>query len=535
MTPKRFTDCWSLPVSAAKRVSHDATKHVLCRKDAACLRNAPLKPLGGISAAVFLTLLLGGTAAHAENPTRLWIGAATTSITPSESVVVTGSLATVVADSVQTPVTATVVVLESRRDDQSLDTAIMVSCDVADMPTELLDKTREAVRERLPAVDVNKIIMCGTHSHSAPCVRTGYYHVAEGVMAVEDYQAFFVERVTDAIVAAWEGRKPGGVSWGLGHAAVAFNRRSAYADGKTTMYGPTAVDAFAGMEGPEDHGVQTLFFWDADQHLVAMAVNVACPAQAMGTGSKLSADYWHEVRTDLRGKYGQDLCVLGWIGAAGDQSPHTQWRKKAEERMRAARGLTQCGEIARRIVNAVGEAYEVAKSDIHDADVPLIHLVQDVKLPRRLVTDAEYATAKANAEKYAADPVQLRRYRYYHDVVARYQSQDENPSYGMELHVLRIGDVAIATNPFELFTQYGIQMQARGKAEQTFVIQLCNGRGIYLPTPEAAPRGGYSALVYDNLVSPAGGRMLVDLSVEQINKLMAGGDSEAGKTPVKNE
>ncbi len=518
MNLKRFSDCWSLPVSAAKRVQQDATQHALCKNDAECSRTLTLN---SIPAAMLLALVLNGVAAHAENPTRLWIGTATTSITPSEPVVVTGALATVVANSVETPVTANVVVLESRLDSQSLDTAIMVSCDVADMPKELLDKTRQAVRERLPVLDVNKIIMCGTHSHSAPCVRTGYYHVPEGVMAVEDYQAFFVERVADAIATAWETRRPGGVSWGLGHAAVACNRRSVYADGKATMYGGTGVDKFVGMEGPEDHGVQSLFFWDADQNLIAMAVNVACPAQAVGTGGKLSADYWHEVRTDLRSKYGQDLCVLGWIGAAGDQSPHIQWRKKAEERMRTARGLTQCGEIARRIVNAVGEAYEVAQSDIHDDDVPLIHLVKDVELPRRLVTDAEYATAKANTAKYAADPVQLRRYRYYHDVVALYESQDENPYYSMELHALRIGDIAVATNPFELFTQYGIQMQARSDAEQTFVIQLCNGRGIYLPTPEAVSHGGYSALVYDNLVSPAGGRMLVDRSVEEINKLMA--------------
>ena len=47
-----------------------------------------------------------------------------------------------------------------------------------------------------------------------------------------------------------------------------------------------------------------------------------------------------------------------------------------------------------------------------------------------------------------------------------------SPSYKMELHVLRLGDVAIATNPFELFLDYGVQIEGRSPALQTFLIQL---------------------------------------------------------------
>ena len=40
------------------------------------------------------------------------------------------------------------------------------------------------------------------------------------------------------------------------------------------------------------------------------------------------------------------------------------------------------------------------------------------------------------------------------------------------MHVLRLGDVAIAANEFELFTDYGVQIKARSPAVQTLVIQL---------------------------------------------------------------
>ena len=250
-------------------------------------------------------------------------------------------------------------------------------------------------------------------------------------------------------------------------------------------------------------------------------ITVACPAQEVEGRSAVNADFWHEVRERLHKEYGKELCVLGWCGAAGDQSPHLLWRKRAEERMRKLRGLTRLDEIARRIVRAVDEAYEVAKSDIH-YEVPLVHVVENIKLPARLVTDKDYAKTKemldALKNKKKPGPYDYRHIRLYQDVLDRYESQKTNPYFDMEMHVLRLGDVAIATNSFELFTDYGIQIKGRSKSLQTFVIQLA-GLGTYLPTVEAAQVGGYGARVLTNLVGPEGGEILVDRTVEEINKL----------------
>jgi hypothetical protein len=88
----------------------------------------------------------------------------------------------------------------------------------------------------------------------------------------------------------------------------------------------------------------------------------------------------------------------------------------------------------------------------------------------------------------------------------------------MELHVIRIGDIAIATNPFELFTDYAIQMKARSPAVQTFVIQLA-GPGTYLPSGRAAQGGGYSAIAESNEVGPEGGQVLVEQTLQEMNAL----------------
>jgi hypothetical protein len=49
--------------------------------------------------------------------------------------------------------------------------------------------------------------------------------------------------------------------------------------------------------------------------------------------------------------------------------------------------------------------------------------------------------------------------------------------------------VAIATDDFELFTDFGIRIKARSRALQTFLIQLA-GPGTYVPTERAARGGG---------------------------------------------
>ena len=125
----------------------------------------------------------------------------------------------------------------------------------------------------------------------------------------------------------------------------------------------------------------------------------------------------------------------------------------------------------------------------------------------RPVTEAEAAEARSKVEALSKDPQNRRLVVWHGDVVKRYERQKAGnvEPFAMELHAIRLGDVAIATNVFELFTEFGIQIKARSRAIQTFVIQLA-GPGSYLPTGRAARGVGYSAIVESNLVGPKGRR-----------------------------
>jgi hypothetical protein len=454
---------------------------------------------------------------------ELLIGTASVSITPPQPVALSGQRHTRVAREVESPVTATALAIETRDGDTVLDQAIMVSCDLVAIRDGIQERFRERVKSRLPDFDIDKLFLNATHTHTAPVTREGVYVIPKtGVIQPVEYVEFLIKRLEDAVVRAWRNRRPGGVSWALGHALVAHNRRAVYAEGNAQMYGKTDGPSFRALEGYEDHTIDVLFFFNADRDVMALAVNVACPSQEVEGRHAVNADFWHEARLMLRRRFGKDVQVLAWVGAAGDQSPHLMWYKRAEERMRRLRKLTRLEEIARRIDLAVDEAYQGAKQDIR-FDVTLIHRVKRVQLPVRRVTEKEFTDAKAfcdaQANEEELDPRYCLERMWSQQTVERYERQSTNPYYAMELHTIRLGDVAICTNPFELYTEYGVRIKARSKAVQTFVVQLACASGGYLPTGEAVRGGHYSTEVHSNLVGPEGGNVLVDQTVEAINAM----------------
>ena len=92
----------------------------------------------------------------------------------------------------------------------------------------------------------------------------------------------------------------------------------------------------------------------------------------------------------------------------------------------------------------------------------------------------------------------------------------------MEMHIVKLGNIAMATNPFELFVDYGNRIKARSLAEQTFIIQLACGSLVYLPTEKAERGSHYSAYITSGYVGHEGGDMLVRKSVDVINALYRG-------------
>jgi len=468
-----------------------------------------IQKMGGVGMVTLCLMILTTLSSSAAD---LWIGTSAVDITPVEPVALDGQRNARISKKPETPITASVLFLESREGGQKVEEAIIVSCDLVAIREGILEKVREQLRAKKADFDLNKVFLSATHTHTAPVTQDGKYDLPKtGIQQPGAYADWMTAKVAEAIMTAWQNRQRGKVAWGQAQAVIAQNRRAVYADGTAVMYGKTTDAKFRGIEGYEDHNVDVLFFWNASDKLIATAINVPCPAQEVGGRTSINADYWHPVRERLRERHGQDLQVIAWNGAGGDVTTRLMYGTAADERMRKLRwNISRLDEIGRRIVNAWEEAYEGAKKDIRQ-DVKLRHMVQTLDLPWRQVTQAEVDLAEREAEKFSKDPAQLWNYRWNQSVVARHAAQMEKKEgmFQMELHALRLGDVAIASNPFELFTDYGVQMKARSPGIQTFVIQLA-GSGGYLPSKRAVLGGGYSAVIQSSRVGPEGGQVLVE-------------------------
>ncbi len=463
----------------------------------------------------FAALALAAALAAPLAAAPLRVGWASVDITPDKPAPLAGQFYTRISKSVHDPVTATALAIEAAGEQ-----AVMVSLDVVAVDKRLLEAVRARLKTELPEFEPGKLLLNATHTHTAPEMREGNYEVPEGAMQPAEFLAFLTGKVTAAVVEAWKARRPAGISWAVGHAVVGYNRRAVFGDGRAVMYAKLDRPDFLGFEGYEDHALELLFFWTPERKLSGIGINVACPSQVVEHQYYISADFWDDTRKELRRLYGEDLFVFPMTGAAGDQSPHVQLRKATEAKMRERLGITATMQIARRIARAVEEIHPAAAAGIR-SDVPFAHRVEQLRLPVRKVTAAELEAARAEHARLEKT-TQQNRFRLMaraRNVMERYRRQETETEFPIELHVLRLGEVALATNPFELFLDYGLRMKARSRAEQTFVVQLACDSAGYLPTAKAVAGGGYGAEIASNRVGPEGGQALVDRTVALINSL----------------
>ncbi len=459
---------------------------------------------------------------------QLYVGCAEVSITPKEPVALEGSFTLRISDGVHSPIQASVLAIGTGSSKSIKDLSIMVSADLVHIPNVITTKLRQRVSEILPDLDVSKIFICATHTHQAPVVMSDNFVLPKEIMSVDEYINFFVERVSSAVLEACNDIQQGSYAWGLGQAQVAYNRRDVSFDFTAQVYGGVSAKNYRGPEGPEYQGIPVIYFFDNKGKLMGAAINVWSPSQEYFGGNKISADFWHPVRKRLKKEWGDDFVIIAWCGAAGDQGPVRRFQTEAENRMMKLRGLDSwVDEFGRRISESVLDTYSLVKNE-RKSKIFFSHEAETIPLPGWLLSDDEIKEIKGwmNAYQKELDEDPSKAYRLARPISWRKQTLERQKLfknstegfYPSEIHVLRIGDVAVCTNQFELYTEYGLRILGRSDASMTCVVQLA-GPAHYLSTAIGVKNGGYGSRPESCAVASEGGDVLVDVTVDKINKL----------------
>ncbi len=486
------------------------------------------------------------------------VGWAEKSIVPeNKRVSLAGQLYERISEYVESDITATAMAVEAD------DKVIFVSVDIVKIIDPVKERAREIFRELNTEVDADKIIISATHSHTSlktdppgtvtqnilnefmpegksytPLVNAAQ----DDIITPNDAAELVATQIANAANEAWQKRKKALYTNAFGRAAVGMCRRVAYDDGTAQMWGDTNTANFVSLEGGNDSGIELLYMFDENKNLTGVVANIACPAQILEHQCFISSDYWGKTKEYLRKKLGENIYLLGISGAGGDQCPRdlVRWvqsdvcskdphinrpnyiERVADPSMFDLEGARLAGK---RIANEIISVFEEIKE--YKDSLDLKHNIYTLDLPLRRATISEYNTAvreinyymDKNKDKEVFDFEDNAAMYVHLGTIARFRRQQNEEVVPVEVHILKFGDVAFATNPFELFLDYGNQIKARSKAKQTFICQLtCGGLG-YLPTKKAEEAGHYSAYITSGHVGHEGGNQLVRKSIYEINKM----------------
>ncbi|MBQ7033686.1 MAG: hypothetical protein IJN25_08535 [Clostridia bacterium] len=496
---------------------------------------------------------------------KLLFGWAEIDITPKKNVALAGQFAERISEYVEKPLSATALTVKNEKEQ-----CIFVSCDLVGVPANLVDAVREKLSGNEYGIDPMKVILNAIHTHTGPVFpRLGRsdsscsakkilqsllppgkkYVEKENISSNPDIENqeetfdFLVENITDVIIASWKNTSEGYFTNSFGRAAVGMCRRAVYNDGSAQMWGNTDTAMFTELEGGNDSGIELLYIFDKNKKLSGIIANLACPAQCVQHRLFVSPDFWGEVKVLLRKHFGEDIYLLPQCSAAGDQCPVDliRWvepespvndpnierenviKRKADPSMFDIGGMKRVGK---RIANEIIEVFENYLESLCE-EGEFLHDAMIMKLPLRRVTHTDVAYAQKAIKEYIdnkegdVDYNDVAKLQVHMGALRRMELQETQNVLDTEVHVVRLGNIVFATNPFELFLDYGNQMKARSRAEQTFVVQLASGIEGYLPTKKAESGGHYSAFVPSGLVGHEGGDLLVRQTLETINKQFA--------------
>jgi hypothetical protein len=288
------------------------------------------------------------------------------------------------------------------------------------------------------------------------------------------------------------------------------NRRAIRPDGGVAVlqWGPTHE-----VEGPTDPDTGFIAFEQAAGEPVVMLVSYPCHNNACGTADGFChRDVFGQAGDALRAAFPTLQATLFVEGACGNVV------FGAPDGMRRHRGDGFARAGGRAIAAQIATAYRAASPAV----AGLQWASRVLSIPDRPLEQSSFCHDGCRGDSEAA----LARARQRYDperVAVAARGQTACP---VEIAALSLGDVALVTNPAELFVEYGLEMKRRSPFPTTLVAELTNGYCGYVPTQRALARGecgGYEThrSVYTSRLAADGGAQITAAALSLLETLRA--------------
>ena len=450
-------------------------------------------------------------------------GAATSNITPMLGAGIVGNFTEPKAERVHDELHARCLVL----DDGTTKLAIVVSDNVG-ISREVYDEAKRLIHAETGLPPQN-MLMSSTHTHSATSARWSNSLKPDGEFS--DYQKFVSRRIADGVRRALGNLEPAQIGWGVGtEPRPLFNRRFKMKPGVELLNPLGGVDQVkmnpgAGNPnvvepaGPTDPEVSfvTVRSAAAGNRPIALWASYSLHYVGGVRPNEISADYFAVFADKVQQRLGADRLDPPFVGILSNGTSGDVNNIQVIGAQKGAKRPAPYEQI-HKVADMVADAVMKAHASVQYQDwVPLRAVARDLTLKTRkptpdLVERAKRILSKEQPTKVPNEEAYARR------TLALAESPDE---VSVPLQALRIGDLGVATIPFEVFTQTGLDIKARSPFKPTFTTSLANGSYGYLPTPEQHKLGGYETWLGTNRVEERASVKITDALIGMLGELKA--------------
>ena len=379
--------------------------------------------------------------------------------------------------------------------------ALMISCDVCLIDTSLSDRIRAEIRDRF-GVPVENCMLSATHTHSGP---NTVGEVGWGDIDKNYCENIFIPGIMNATKEAVSSPVPVKMGYAYGDSKVGINRRQITL--KRYDYAVLGQNEW-GCYNPK---MMVISFRDENDDNIGTMIHYGCHGTSAGACTEISRD-WAGIMVDGLEKVSGGI-VAFFNGPEGDVGP------------RISNGLTtgynnmdhvyELGNIA------AWDAVDIFRKigSYRDEEISVASGILQPPLGSRIPLEE----AKAQYEKFRNNTVNASALaaNHYKRIIESYENgYEEIDHFDIPQTVFRIGDVAFATFPYELFSEIGLRINKESDIPHVLSLAVTNGSENYFVTHDQIRRSGYEVQMYNyHYIQPYGDHADYQLIVDTLKNL----------------